>query len=91
MRVICGAAVLLVFAEEVSVRVICVAAVIVVFAEEVSVRVICAAAAVFVLVLQRRCLCESVSRQSVPQKCARVPNRSVLQKCQARLPHKSVK
>ena len=34
---ICGAAVLLVFAEEVSERVICVAAVVLVFAEEVSV------------------------------------------------------
>ena len=37
MRVICGAAVILVFAEEVSVCVISVAAVILVFAEEVSV------------------------------------------------------
>ena len=36
MRVICGAAVILVFAEEVSARVLCVAAVILVFAEEVS-------------------------------------------------------
>ena len=34
---ICVAAVILVFAEEVSVRVICIAAVILVFAEEVSV------------------------------------------------------
>ena len=34
---ICAAAVILAFAEEVSVRVICVAAVILVFAEEVSV------------------------------------------------------
>ena len=34
---ICGAAVILVSAEEVSVRVICVAAVILAFAEEVSV------------------------------------------------------
>ena len=38
---ICGAAVILVFAEQVSVRVICVVAVILEFAEEVSVRVIC--------------------------------------------------
>ena len=37
MRVICVAAVILVFAEEVSVGVICVSAVILVFAEEVSV------------------------------------------------------
>ena len=37
MRVLCVAAVLLVFAQEVSVGVICVAAVIFVFAEEVSV------------------------------------------------------
>ena len=36
MRVTCGAAVILAFAEEVSVRVICVVAVILVFAEEVS-------------------------------------------------------
>ena len=42
------AAVLLVFAEEVSMRVICVAAVILVFAEELSVRVSCVAA--FILV-----------------------------------------
>ena len=38
---ICGAAVILVFAEEVSVTVICVAAIILVFAEQVSERVIC--------------------------------------------------
>ena len=37
MRVLCVAAVLLVFAQEVSVGVICVAAAIFVFAEEVSV------------------------------------------------------
>ena len=37
MRVICVAAVILVFAEEVSVRVICVAADILLFAEEVCV------------------------------------------------------
>ena len=37
MRVICGAAVILAFAEEVSASVICVAAVILAFAEEVSV------------------------------------------------------
>ena len=36
MRVICGAAVILVFAKDVSVRVICGAAVILVFAEEAS-------------------------------------------------------
>ena len=42
------AAVILVFAEEVSMRVICVAAVILVFAEELSVRVSCVA--VFILV-----------------------------------------
>ena len=38
---ICGAAVKLVFAEEVSVTVICVAAIILVFAEQVFERVIC--------------------------------------------------
>ena len=57
-----GAAVTLVFAEEVSVWVICVAAVILVSAEEVSERVICVAALYWRL--QRRCQCEwSVSPQ----------------------------
>ena len=44
------AAVILVFAEEVSMRVICVAAVILVFAEELSVRVSCVAAFILVFV-----------------------------------------
>ena len=42
------AAVILVFAEELSMRVICVAAVILVFAEELSVRGICVAAVIWV-------------------------------------------
>ena len=59
-----GAAVILVFAEEVSVRVICVAAVVLVFAEEVSVRVICAAAIILVSA-------EEVSERviGVPEEC----------------------
>ena len=48
MRGICGAAIVLVFAEEVSERVICVAAIILVSAEEVSVRRICVAAVILV-------------------------------------------
>ena len=48
MRVMCAAAVSLVFAEEVSVGVICVAAVLLVFADEVSVRVLCVAAIIVV-------------------------------------------
>ena len=57
MRVICVVAVLLVFAEEVSVRVICGAAVILAFAEEVSVRV-----------SHKKCLTR-VSSKSVLQEC----------------------
>ena len=42
-----GAAIILVFAEDLSVRVICGAAFILAFAEEVSVRVICVAAVIW--------------------------------------------
>ena len=57
MRVISGAASILVSAEEVSVGVICVAAVSLVSAGEVSLRVICVAVVEF-WCLQRKCLFE---------------------------------
>ena len=56
MTVICGVAVILVSAEDVSERAICGAAVILAFAEEVSVRVICGV--VVYWCLQRICLRE---------------------------------
>ena len=72
MRVICGVAVILVSAEDVSERVICGAAVILVFAEEVFLSGICGAAVILLSAedvsqnhsvaqqlywrLQRRCL-----------------------------------
>ena len=85
MRMICGVAVMLVFAEEVSGCVICGAAVILAFAEEVSVRVIC---------VPEGCR-ESMSCQSVLQECqVRVSSKSVVQSvkkaCQVRVSYKSV-
>ena len=66
---ICVAADILVFAEEVSVCVIWVAAVMLTFAEGVSVRVIC-----------------------VPEGCRESMScQSVLQKCQVRVSHNSLK
>ena len=71
---ICVAAIILLFAEQVSERVICGAAVILVFAEQVSVRVICGAAVILVFAEE-----VSVGVICVPEEGQ---IRSVLQECQ---------
>ena len=87
---ICGAAVILMFAEEVSVRVICGIAVILVSAEEVSVRVICVAAVILVFAeeVSERVIC--VAAVSSKKCLTRVSSKSVIQECQARASYKSV-
>ena len=88
---ICVAAVILAFAEEVSVSGICAAADILVFAEEVSVRVICGDAVILTRVPGKNCQVR-VSYQSVKlESPTGVSGKGVLQDCQARVSYESVK
>ena len=98
---ICGAAVILAFADEVSVWVICGGAVILAFAEEVSLWVICVAAVILAFCTGGVCLsdlcrrsCIGVCRGGVQECLGKVSSKSVptsvKKECETRASYKSV-